>query len=110
MDTIDRTKKQLGARIKSVRKARKLTQEQLAERAEINSVYLSKIEHGKENPTLTLLIRIALALEVDVQDLFDYQQEASSKAQKETLRRLISQIDDDNKLKVAVRVARALLR
>lgn len=41
-----------------------MTQEQLAEKADISVVHLSNIEHGKKLPGLSVLIRVAEALEV----------------------------------------------
>jgi transcriptional regulator with XRE-family HTH domain len=63
-------RKRLGRRVKQLRHRRGYTQEQLAERMEINAKYLSSIERGGENPTLDLLIRLAHGLQVDLYELF----------------------------------------
>ena len=42
----------IGKRLKESRMAAKLTQEKVAEAADITTVYLSKIENGKVTPTL----------------------------------------------------------
>jgi DNA-binding XRE family transcriptional regulator len=42
--------------VKRLRRLQGYTQEQLAERIDINSQYLSSIERGGENPTLDILI------------------------------------------------------
>jgi transcriptional regulator with XRE-family HTH domain len=42
----------IGKRIQELRKARGLSQEKIAEKADISSTYLSRIECGRENPTL----------------------------------------------------------
>lgn len=54
----------IGRRIAEIRREVGLTQEQLAEKAEISVVHLSNIEQGKKMPGLPVLIRIAEALEV----------------------------------------------
>ncbi len=54
----------IGRRIAESRREVGLTQEQLAERAGISVVHLCNIELGKKTPGLTVLIRIAEALEV----------------------------------------------
>lgn len=54
----------LGARIRSLRQARGLTQEQLAERAGLHPTYVAKIEAGTRLPSLEVLDRLAAALEV----------------------------------------------
>lgn len=59
----------LGARIKYFRNDRKLSQEALAEIVSVNNDYISRIENGHLRPSLTLLISIANALEVSVDDL-----------------------------------------
>ena len=54
----------VGGNVKRLRKAHGLTQEVVAQRAEIVVRYLSGIEGGKENPTVEVLGRLAEALGV----------------------------------------------
>ena len=68
--------KALGLRIKQMRAELGLTQEELADRCGIFRTYLSRIEAGAANPTLTMLYTLAGALNVHVQDLFDDAAEA----------------------------------
>jgi transcriptional regulator with XRE-family HTH domain len=58
-------KELLGRRIQELRKARKLSQEAVAERAGISTQYVSNIERGKENPTLDMLFTLADTLRAD---------------------------------------------
>ena len=51
-------KQMIGIRIKDIRNRRGFTQEELAEKIDINPKYLSSIERGKENPTLNTLIKL----------------------------------------------------
>jgi transcriptional regulator with XRE-family HTH domain len=53
---------QLGARIARFRADSKMTQEVLAERADIAPSYLARIETGSRHPTLDVLGRLASAL------------------------------------------------
>jgi len=53
-----------------IRKARKLTQTQLAEAVGANQATISKIEKGLGNPTLDMIERIAAALKVHPSQLF----------------------------------------
>jgi transcriptional regulator with XRE-family HTH domain len=80
-------RKRLGRRVKQLRHRRGYTQEQLAERMDVNAKYLSSIERGMENPTLDLLIRLAHGLQVDLHALF---QEAPNAEPPEQLRRKIN--------------------
>lgn len=57
-------KAELGARIKQARKERHMTQEVLAEKADIGTMYLGEIERGVKMPTVSVFVRIIEALQV----------------------------------------------
>jgi len=59
----------LGRAIRARRHALGLTQEQLAEKADLHWTYISGIERGVRNVTIVNLFQIALALQVRVRDL-----------------------------------------
>ncbi len=56
----------VAAQVREIRRARHLSQRQLAGRMQVPRTYISKIENGKAIPTLGSLERLASALEVDV--------------------------------------------
>lgn len=56
----------IGKRLKESRMAAKLTQEKVAEAADITTVYLSKIENGKVTPTLDTLGAVCAAVNADL--------------------------------------------
>jgi transcriptional regulator with XRE-family HTH domain len=60
---------QVAAQVRDIRKARHLSQRQLAGRMQVPRTYISKIENGKAIPTLGSLERLANALEVDISQL-----------------------------------------
>jgi transcriptional regulator with XRE-family HTH domain len=60
---------QLGKRIIYLRKQRKMSQLQLALDSEINKNYISDLERGKRNPSLMILNKIAIALNIDMSEL-----------------------------------------
>lgn len=60
----------IGSRIKDARKAANLTQEALAEKVFLSTVYLSRIENGKVFPTLETLSSLCEALGVSLGWLF----------------------------------------
>jgi transcriptional regulator with XRE-family HTH domain len=60
-----------GARIKELRAEREITQEELAERVGIFRTYMSRIETGLGNPTLTTIHALADSLGVSVAELFE---------------------------------------
>ena len=65
--------KNLGKRIKFLRESKHLTQEKLAEKAEISLDYLGKIEVNINRPGLISVLKIAKALDVKVKDIFDFE-------------------------------------
>ena len=60
---------QVAAQVRDMRRARHLSQRQLAGRMQVPRTYISKIENGKAIPTLGSLERLALALGVEVRHL-----------------------------------------
>jgi transcriptional regulator with XRE-family HTH domain len=52
--------------VREIRRARHLSQRQVAGRMQVPRTYVSKIENGKAIPTLSSLQRLAVALGVDV--------------------------------------------
>lgn len=103
------TKKLVGLRIKELRKSRGLSQEQLAEKADINAKYLSRMERGTENPTLDMLIKLSHALDVEMWEMFDFGHVLSHKELKETFQNL-AKTADESTLRLALKVIRALAR
>lgn len=68
----DRTQVLLGNRIRDLRKARGYSQEYLAEISGFHYTYIGGLERAQKNVTLSNLIKIADALDVEVYDLFAY--------------------------------------
>lgn len=58
--------KDLGKRIREERQKLNLTQEQLAEYADISTSYMGQIERGERNVTLETLVRITNKLNVSI--------------------------------------------
>ncbi len=62
-------RKPLGRRIKQLRNKAGLTQEQLAEASGLHWTYISGIERGVRNASITSIYQIASALRLRVRDL-----------------------------------------
>ena len=75
----------LGKRIKELRKLKDLTQEQLAEKMEIDQRNLSKIECGNNFITADTLSRILNALNIEPQELFFFSHHKDETALKKEL-------------------------
>lgn len=56
--------RELGARVRELRNGHGLSQERLAELADIHVNHLRRIELGQANPTYLVLVRLATALEL----------------------------------------------
>jgi transcriptional regulator with XRE-family HTH domain len=62
-------RKRLATNIKLLRKAQDWSQEELADRAGLHRTYISGVERGVRNPTITVLVGIAEALGVSAGEL-----------------------------------------
>jgi transcriptional regulator with XRE-family HTH domain len=65
----EEVKRRFGARLRQVRKSRKLSQEKVALLAGIDRSYLGGIERGENNVSLINIERIAAALGVEAAEL-----------------------------------------
>jgi transcriptional regulator with XRE-family HTH domain len=59
-----------GQNVKALRAAAKLSQDDFADKAGIHRTYMSGIERGLRAPTIIVVQQIALALDVEIGDLF----------------------------------------
>jgi len=64
-------KQRFGLKIKELRKIKGISQEKLANLAEIDRTYLPTIEKGDRNVSIEVVEKLAKALNVKVKDLFD---------------------------------------
>jgi len=67
--------KQIGARITQIRLSRKLTQAQLAEKANLSVETISRMERGVTFPSLKTLENIACSLDTHLKNFFDFGKE-----------------------------------
>ena len=59
----------LGSRVQRLRQARGFSQEELADRAGLHRTYVSGVERGIRNPTISVLEKMAIGLQVSLSDL-----------------------------------------
>lgn len=62
----------IGERIRQIRKAKGLTQEELAEKAGINASYMGTVERGDRNISIETLEKIMQGLDVTLTDFFQF--------------------------------------
>jgi len=65
------TPRQIGMKLKKLRTAKNLSRYELAKRAKISRVYVTKLETGRSDPTVGMLQRLAKALGVPVTELLE---------------------------------------
>ena len=63
--------KSLGERIRKLRNEKGISQEELANEADIPLSQIGRIERGETNPTISSLFVISQALDIDLKNLVD---------------------------------------
>jgi len=61
--------KRLGNNLKEIRIKKDITQIEIAKRLNVNRSFISNIENGKNNPTLSTITNIANVLDVPTKEL-----------------------------------------
>ena len=64
-------RKRVGNNLRRLRSERGVTQEDFATDSGFDRGYISGVERGVRNPSVLVLERIAIALGVDIRELFD---------------------------------------
>lgn len=62
----------LSERLRDVRKNRKMTQQEVAEKAGLHLTYIGHLEAGKYHPTMFVVWKIAKALGVGLDELINF--------------------------------------
>ena len=62
-------RQRLAINVRRLRKATGLSQEDFANEHGIDRTYVSAVERGRRNPTILVVERLAIALEIDVAEL-----------------------------------------
>lgn len=100
--------KAFGRRLRAVRKAAHLTQQELGERADVSFKFIGGIERGEENPTLMIICKLAAALDVEPRDLMDFTLETSKQLRGRAKKMLDGA--SENEIHRAVRMFEILFR
>ncbi len=70
MNEMTEIRRVVGTNVRTLRKARGWTQEELGEHANVSYKSLGEIERGIVNPSLSSLLKVANALKVQIAELF----------------------------------------
>ena len=92
--------KAVGRRIKVARENKRMTQEQLAEVANLSPMHVSVIERGVKLPKLETLINIANILDVSADELLQDVVHNQTKLHASEATTLISQLSRDDQRRV----------
>ncbi len=103
---MDSEERSLGTHLRALRRKRGLTQEELAERAEVHPTYITRLETDERVPSLTTILRLAYALEVDVTELmavFDGTEELENCHRERILQEIVGSLEkmDRHYLRIA---------
>lgn len=88
------TKELLAIRLKQLRKSRGFTQEKLAELIGRDTKHISKLEIAGSYPSIETLERIAVALDVEIKEFFDFDSLKDVNFIKEEFKKMINFSDD----------------
>lgn len=101
-------KKLLGKRIREIRIAKKLTQEELSELTDIGASSISKIESGHFHPTDENLERIAKALKVEPYKLYMFNHQKDTKELLQDIQTMLNKATDEE-IKLAYKVLSGII-
>ena len=62
-------RKKIGDNLRVLRAKQRISQENLAEKANISTKYLTRIENEKVNPSILVLLKLAISLDVTINDI-----------------------------------------
>ncbi|KAA5827744.1 helix-turn-helix transcriptional regulator [Algibacter amylolyticus] len=62
-------KVRFGKKVRELRLLKEISQEKLAELADLDRTYIPGIESGKRNVSITVMEKLSIALEVNLSDL-----------------------------------------
>ena len=62
---------ELGKRLKEIRASKGLSQEELADLADVHRTYIGLVERGQRNLTVKILIKILSILQIELKEFFD---------------------------------------
>ena len=86
--------KLFGRRVRTLRKAAKITQEDAAEKAHLNPKYLGEIERGEKRPSFEAILALANALDSPPATFFAFDRE--EKNEKVLRRRIEALLQNSN--------------
>lgn len=98
----------LGRKVSELRNKRGFTQEKLAELAGYSTNHIAKFELARTKPSYDLLLKISLALDVEIKDLFDFEETKTPQYYRKKLNSLIN-LTEDKKIPILYKFCKLFL-
>ena len=95
----------IGRKIRELRHHCGFTQEELAFRADISSVYLRQIEKDDRNPTISTVLKLCNALSIQPSELFELETPSPPSSTEEQIVAFLSD-KTENEKKIALEILR----
>ena len=102
----EKLSKNFGQKLRILRKTKKLSQEKLAEKANLHPTYIGVIERGEQSATLDTVEKLAGALHVKEKELFYFSSQQEDLIKEEIIARLTGQ--NSKKLQKVLDILKAL--
>ena len=96
----------IGRKIREFRHHRGFTQEELAFRADISSVYLRQIDKDDRNPTISTVLKLCKALSIHPSELFELESPLSPSSTEEQIVAFLSD-KTENEKKIALEILKS---
>jgi len=94
------TLKLLGKRIQQLRKAKDMTQAELAEACDLSNNFIALMERGRAAPSIGTLDRLGKALHVSLADLFEFPVKSTRPGEQEEITRKLKRINNRRDLRL----------
>jgi len=98
---------QLGRNIARLRIKKGITQEELEELTNYSTNHISKLESARTNPSFELLVNISKALNIEIKELFNFDEYQSTTFIKKEFDKLIQE-SEPKKLKLLYKIYRSI--
>ena len=85
----------LGRRVAELRNKRGLTQDKLAELTNYSTNHIAKLESARTNPSFALILAIANALQVEIKELFSFEEQKKPEYIKKEFQKIINNSDTE---------------
>lgn len=86
--------KVVGERIRTIRKGKGVSQEELAFLSSLSAIYIGQVERGEKNITVDSLAKIATALGISLEDLFRFSEPLADKSNQEFLIQILDKLSN----------------